>query len=123
MNFMSWKRNVLLMMVPLQLCLLLCFERPALAQGLNDDGSSLGAMMKLIEDELGRIGRVSYTIYLHDSRTGSNWKDQGNLYEISSVRAEGCKIAFHSFFEVGKALIGPSSRENDRSLSLLEVGK
>ena len=105
------------------ICSMVLAATPIRAQAIpGGDESKLGAALKRIEDELGTIGRISYTIYLHDNKTGSNWKDQGNVFEISRVRAEGCRVAFHSYFAVGSAVIGPPSRENDRSFSLLEVG-
>src|SRR5262245_48222780 len=77
--------------------------------------------MKFIEDELNRIGRVNYTEYMHDDRTGGKYKTDLITAEISLGRANGCRIEYHSAQTPGgKVITGPPILEIDHTISLAD---
>jgi hypothetical protein len=90
----------------------------------NGDQTSLETNLTFIEDTMNSIGKVSYVTYLHDDKTGGNWKSGVDTFEISGVRtsADNCRIDYHLLRTIGgKVILGPPSSETDHSFSLNEV--
>jgi hypothetical protein len=63
----------------------------------KDDGPSLDATMKFIEEKLNSIGPVSLMIYVHDDMNGSDSTSKVST-QISNARAiaKGCAVNYHS---------------------------
>jgi hypothetical protein len=83
-----------------------------------DDGPSLEATMKFIQDKLNDIGPVNYMAYSHDNATGNDRTDQWK-YEANKVVADagGCRIDYHWKTEFRGAVAG----EGDGWFSLKAV--
>jgi hypothetical protein len=62
----------------------------------SDDGPSLEATMKFIQDKLNDIGPVNHTAYCHDNAVGDYWT---NRFKSESTRvvaaSSSCQISYH----------------------------
>jgi hypothetical protein len=83
-----------------------------------DDGPSLEATMKFVQEKLGSIGRLNYIAYGHDNIAGDDWmfKFSG---ELTNVRASvaACRIDNHW----QATLNGQAVEDRDWGLSLKDV--
>src|SRR3984885_7631631 len=78
-----------------------------------DDGQTIEATMKFIEDKLNAIGRVDIVVYLNDGVRGTDWSNK-RTWEISKVVADPktCFMKYHyKWIHVGQVL-----RDNDITL-------
>ncbi len=84
-----------------------------------DEGPSLEATMKFIQEKVGEIGTLNYVVYVHDDVAGSDWTTR-NRTEASNVvaNASACRISFHWKTERDGAVI----QDLDTWYSLKSIG-
>jgi len=84
-----------------------------------DEGPSLQATMKFIQDKLNGIGPVNYITYVHDDVAGND-QNQQSKYEVTRVVADptACRIGYHAKVEIN----GKVNHEGDAVFFLKNVG-
>jgi hypothetical protein len=85
-----------------------------------DEGPSLEATMKFIQDKLNSVGRVNFAVYYHDAASGNDWVQQF-MIETSKVESNpvSCLIKYHEKFERDGQVIS----DGDFSFSLKNIEK
>jgi hypothetical protein len=84
-----------------------------------DEGPTLEATMRFIQDKLNDIGAVNWALYIHDNDAGNDWIVK-RKETVSNVVADApaCRISFHEKHEFNTQKEG----EGDAWFDLKQVG-
>jgi hypothetical protein len=83
-----------------------------------DEGPSLEATMKFIQDKVNGIGPINYVLEVHNDSTGENWTNHFRSQVTNfSADAIACRISYHWKAERDGTVLG----EWDRSWNLKTV--
>jgi hypothetical protein len=71
-----------------------------------DDGPSLEATMKFIQDTMNDNGPVNYAIYFHDNAVGNEWTNQYKIEGTNFTADPGsCRLSYHWKAEKNRAVV------------------
>lgn len=84
----------------------------------SDEGPSLEATMKFIQDKVNGIGPIDYVIDIHNDATGENWTNRFRSQVTKFIAdASSCRISYHWKAERDGTVLG----EWDRSWNLKTI--